>query len=195
MNEKIRKVKCRGELNLVGYKIPCYNLEDGTRILSGRQMQNSLKMTDEDDKQSSGTRLDRYLNQKTLQPYIYKGKKAGHYDPIICYDGEKEIHGQEAGRLVDFCEGILEAKEHIKLSHRQTIIADQSRKLLGAFAKVGIYALIDEVTGYQYEREQDELQKQLNNIFKLYVLDKPQKWEKIFPWTFYNKILVLNISN
>jgi hypothetical protein len=40
-------------------------------------------MTDEDDKQKLGSRVDHYLNQKSLCPYLYKGKKLGHYDPKI----------------------------------------------------------------------------------------------------------------
>ena len=70
--------------------IPCYVLEDGTRILSGNAMQNALKLQDESDNKS-GTRLARYLNQKSLEPFIYKGKEIGHFDPIICYRGEQKI--------------------------------------------------------------------------------------------------------
>jgi hypothetical protein len=174
MNQEKRIVKYKSE-KLAGFDLPCYVLEDGTRVLSGRGMQDALKMTDEVGKEAPGNRVDRYLGQKSLQPFIYKGKKVDHYDPIICYDGEQKIHGYEAGRLVDFCNGMLEAKEHIELSERQKIIANQSRILLGAVSKVGIYALIDEATGYQYERERDELQNQLRKILGLYVSDKPSK--------------------
>lgn len=38
-----KNVKYRGELNLGGMVIPCYVLEDGTRVLSGRGMILSLK--------------------------------------------------------------------------------------------------------------------------------------------------------
>lgn len=38
--------------------------------------------------------------------------------------------------------------------------------IIRSVAKVGIVALVDEVTGYQYEREKDELQK----ILKAYIL-------------------------
>ena len=61
-----------------------YVLEDGTRVLSGRGMQDALNMVEdfEDSKQKSGARLSRYLDQKTLQPYIYKGKDVGHYKAV-----------------------------------------------------------------------------------------------------------------
>jgi|SRR5437764_178463 len=174
MNEVIRKVKYKSE-KLAGFKLPCYVLEDGTRVLSTAGMQDALKMTDEDDQQKSGTRLGRYLGQKSLQPFIYGEKEPGHYDPIVCYDGEKKINGFEATKLVDFCDAMLEARNHIELSPRQAIIAEQCEILVRSFAKVGIIALIDEATGYQYERERDELQNQLQKILGLYVSDKPSK--------------------
>lgn len=102
--------------------------------------------------------VDRFLGQKSLQPFLYKEKKVDHYDPIICYDGNQKINGYEATRLADFCDGMLEARKNIDLSSRQTIIADQCEVLLRSFAKVGIIALVDEATGYQYERERIELQ-------------------------------------
>ena len=168
------KVKYKSE-KLAGFKLPCYVLEDGTRILSTRGMQEALKMVDENSKHSPGGRLVENLSQKSLHPFISKEKRLVGFEPIICYDGNKEIHGYEATVLVDICNVYIEARKHLKLSSRQKIIADQCGIILGAFAKVGIYALIDEATGYQYERERDELQKQLQKILGLYVSDKPLK--------------------
>ena len=57
------KVMYEGILDLANCKIPCYVLEDGTRVLSGRQMQTALKLTDDmQSSQSTGSRLQRYLN-------------------------------------------------------------------------------------------------------------------------------------
>jgi hypothetical protein len=168
MNMKKKSVKYEGELNLSGFKIPCYVLEDGTRVLSGRGMQETLKMVDEDDKRASGKRLGRYLDQKSLEPFIYKEKKVGHFDPIVCYKGEQKINGYAATVLVDICDAFLEARKNIDLSPRQAIIADQCEVLVRSFAKVGIIALIDEATGYQYEREKFELQK----ILKAFISEK-----------------------
>jgi hypothetical protein len=159
INKKERKVKYRGKLVLVGFELPCYVLVDGTRILSSRGMQDALKMADENGEQERGPRLRRYLEQKSLEPFIYQGgKDPAHFNPIVCYDGGTEIRGYEATRLADFCDGMLEARKNIHLSPRQKIIADQCEILLRSFAKVGIIALVDEATGYQYEREKAELQ-------------------------------------
>jgi hypothetical protein len=63
------KITHEGEIKLGDFSIPCYVLEDGRRVLSSRGMQSALKMVDEtqENKKTSGTRLDRYLNQKNAR--------------------------------------------------------------------------------------------------------------------------------
>ena len=90
------QIKYEGEIPLGNINLPCYVLADGTRVLSGNAMQVALNMVDEDEVNKSGSRLARYIGQKTLEPFIYKGKEVGHYDPIICYKGETKINGYEA---------------------------------------------------------------------------------------------------
>lgn len=182
-----RKILHEGILDLAGIQIPCYILDDGTRVLSGSAMQNALKLQEETDNRS-GTRLARYLGQKSLEPFIYKGKEHGHYNPIICYKGEQKINGYEATILADICEAFLEARNNISLSQRQKIIADQCEILIRGFARVGITALVDEATGYQYERERDALQI----VLKAYISEELLKWQKTFPDTFYQEIFRLN---
>jgi hypothetical protein len=59
--------------------------------------------------------------------------------------------------------------------------------LVRAFAKVGIVALVDEATGYQYDREKDALQK----ILEQYISPELLPWEKRFPDEFYREIFKL----
>jgi hypothetical protein len=181
------KITHEGEIKLGDFSISCYVLEDGRRVLSGRGMQSALNMVDEDDKPSSGTRLGRYLNQKTLEPFIYKDKTPGHFDPIICYKGGTKMDGYEAAVLIDICDAFLEARKNIALFPRQEIIAAQCEILVRAFAKVGLIALIDEATGYQYERERDELQK----LVDAYVAEELRPWSKTFPDSYYKEIFRL----
>lgn len=184
-----REVLYEGKIDLIGISIPCYVLNDGTRVLSGRGMQEVLNIVDkEEGKQTSGTRLTRYLTQKSLEPFLYKGRETNHFDPIICYAANKKINGYEATLLADFCDALLEARKHIELSPRQAIIAEQCEAIMRAFAKVGITALVDEATGYQYEREKDELQK----ILKKYISEELLPWQKRFPDIFYKELFRLN---
>lgn len=175
-----------GEITLGNIAIPCYVLEDGTRVLSGRGMQEALKMVEdtEEGKQKAGTRLQRHLGQKSLEPFIFSDKELDHYYPIECYKGTQKINGYEATILADICDAFLEARKTIKLSSRQQIIADQCEILIRGFARVGIVALIDEATGYQYDRERFELQKILN----AYISDEILKWQLTFTDDFYKEI-------
>lgn len=198
-NTKKRKVIRDGELDLAGFKLPCFVLEDGTRVLSGRGMQDALKIVGEVEKgkEKPGGRLKEFLAQKLFEPFIYKGKepvdeRSSNFNPIICYIGGTKIHGYEATLLVDICNIFLKARKEAKekgksLTTRQKIVFDQSEVLLGAFAKVGIIALIDEATGYQYERERFELQK----ILKAYISKEILKWQETFQLSFYKEIFRL----
>lgn len=181
-----KQITHEGEIKLGNFAIPCYVLGDGTRVLSGRGMQEALKMVDEaeDGKQTSGTRLQRYFNQKTLETFIYKDKEQDHYNPLECYKGTQKINGYEATILADICDAFLEARKNISLSPRQKIIADQCEILIRGFARIGIVALIDEATGYQYDRERFELQKILN----AYISDEVLKWQLTFTDDFYKQI-------
>lgn len=185
-----RKITHEGEINLGSFIIPCYVLEDGTRVLSGMGMQNALKMVDDSDEpsQSGGTRLSRHLGQQSLQRFLYMDKDSDHYAPITCYKGNQKINGYEASILIDICDAFLQARKELgDLGTRQAIIADQCEILVRSFAKLGLIALIDEATGYQYERERDELQK----IIDAYVSEELRAWQKTFPDVYYKEIFRL----
>lgn len=89
--------------------------------------------------------------------------------------------------LFDLCDGFLEARKNIELNSRQKKIADQCEILLRSFAKVGIIALIDEATGYQYAREKTALQI----VLKAFISDEILKWQHTFQLLFYKEIFKL----
>lgn len=177
----INKIECKGELKLGDFSIPCYVLENGTRVIPGRGIQQSLKIV---ENKNSGTKIGLILNNLTLKPFIFRNLDPAHFEPLECYDGVLKINGYEATVLVDICDGMLEARKHIELTDRQKIIADQCEVLVRSFAKVGIISLVDEATGYQYDRERFELQKILN----AYISDEILKWQLTFTDDFYKNI-------
>lgn len=176
------QIKYEGELKLGGVSVPCYVLEDGTRVLSGRKMQEILRIVDGN---TSGTKLPQFLANSAIKPFIFNEKDAAHFEPIICYKGKQQINGYEATVLPDICEAILKARRSgVKLTERQMIVATQCEILLSAFAKVGIIALVDEATGYQYDRERFELHK----ILAAYISDEILKWQLTFTDDFYKEV-------
>lgn len=176
------QIKYEGTLNLGENKLPCYVLEDGTRVLSGRKMQEILKVVDGN---ISGTKLPQFLSNSILKPFIFSNKDAAHFDPIICFKGKQRINGYEATVLTDICGAILRARRSgVKMTERQQIVANQCEILLSSFAKIGIIALIDEATGYQNEREHFELQK----ILSAYISEEILKWQLTFTDDFYREV-------
>ena len=176
------QIKYEGTLNLGENKLPCYVLEDGTRVLSGRKMQEILKVVDGN---ISGTKLPQFLSNSILKPFIFSNKDAAHFDPIICFKGKQRINGYEATVLTDICEAILRARRSgVKMTERQQIVANQCEILLSSFAKIGIIALIDEATGYQNEREHFELRK----ILSAYISEEILKWQLTFTDDFYREV-------
>jgi hypothetical protein len=101
MEEKKLIAKYRGILDLAGFKLPCFVLEDGTRLLSSNSIQVVLKMVKEGEQKKRGTNLGKFLSQKSLKPFVDKEKGIRHFEPIVFYDGGVKINGFKATTLVD----------------------------------------------------------------------------------------------
>lgn len=177
------KITHEGLLKLAGIEIPCYVTENETRVLSGRGMQEALKLVDDTySGQTAGSRLGRLFGYKALQPLILEAKEAGRFEPIkMTYRGQV-IHGYRAEALTDLCVLLVEAQgKGLLKTQRQKSIGSRAAQLLGAFAKVGLNALIDEATGYQYTRARNALEV----ILTKFVQTDLRKWVKTFPDEFY----------
>ncbi|HUB67083.1 MAG TPA: P63C domain-containing protein [Candidatus Methylacidiphilales bacterium] len=191
-NKELPEILCEGVLNLGVVSIPCFVTHDGQRLISGRGMQEALRLVDPEVPESGqkpGSRMTRLLNNKKLKPLIFKDKTQDHFLPINARWKGRKINGHNAEMLADICEGMLEARSALgdSLSIRQRIIADQCEILLRAFAKVGITALVDEATGYQKLRPADGLRA----IFDQILRKDLASWFKRFPDEYYENIYKL----
>lgn len=181
---KILQSTHKGELHIGDITIPCYVLEDGRRVLSGRGMQGALNLG-----QTRGQKLNRLANNPNIKPLINNDLVLGISNPIEFKSTTNTLaFGYEADALVELCDALMQARKMNVLPDRYVEAADQAEILIRSFAKVGIIALIDEATGYQYDREKDELQK----ILKKYISEELLPWQKRFPDEFYREIFRLN---
>jgi hypothetical protein len=64
------------------------------------------------------------------------------------------------------------------------MVASQSERIVRSFAKIGIIALVDEVTGYQEVREKDALK----HFLEKFLLEEKTKWVRTFPDDFFDSI-------
>lgn len=176
-----------GVLKLAGFEVPCYVTENEIRVLSGRGMQDALKLVDDtvSSTDKAGSRLGRLFGYKSLQPLIEQAKSTGRFDPIkLNYKG-KVLHGYQADALSEICKMMLEARaEGLLKTKRQLEIAKRCEVLLRAFAKVGLTALVDEATGYQYTRARNAMEA----VFEAFIQKELRKWVKTFPDEFYYHI-------
>jgi hypothetical protein len=82
------------------------------------------------------------------------------------------------------CRIYLDARRAKKLTSQQKHIAEACEILLSALASVGIDALVDEATGFQYDRPREALQK----LLEQYVSRELARWERTFEPDFYRHL-------
>lgn len=102
-------------------------------------------------------------------PIEYRPKKGG-----------RTAYGYDHSVFPDICKAIVAADDQGKLKSRPKPIADAARAMIKALIGVAMISLIDEATGYQAERDSDELQR----ILKAYVVPEMRPWLRRFPQEF-----------
>ncbi len=184
----------QGDLNINGFDITAYNLPNGERVLSRIGFLKALGRT---GKAKGGRAYDEefqtpiFLSASNIKPLIDE-ELLENSKPVFFIDlnGNKSI-GYKAEILPQVAFLFSDALGKGILKPNQIHIGEQSRILVKAFLKTSIIALVDEATGYQYERESDALQI----ILEAYIGKELLKWQKMFPDTFYFEIFRLNKWN
>lgn len=178
-----------GNLKIGDSTIKAAVLGDGTRVLTRATFLKSIGRT---GKAKGGRgyddefRVPVFLTAKNLKPYISKDLLKNSTPIIFKLKGKKSI-GYKAELLPQVCGVFIDADEAGDLQPNQKHIADKCKILLRGFATVGIIALVDEVTGYQYNRSR----KALEEILEKFISKELRKWAKTFPDEFYENMFRL----
>lgn len=177
-----------GEIIIGDTRIPCFVLEDGTRILSELGVTKAMKSRSGASKrrkkveQEEGrAHLPVFMASNNLEPFISNELRAGLINPIKYRIGKRIAQGYPAELLPKICEVWLSARDEKKLRKDQLRKCKQAEILIRALAHVGIIALVDEATNYQEVRDKIALQK----ILDKYLLAEYARWAKRFPDEFY----------
>jgi len=178
-------------------EIPCYVLEDGTRVLSQRGLQTGIGMSLSGPSKAGELRVASFLTaiaKKAPENVILVERCNSLADRInkpiqfLAPGGGRPVHGYEATILADLCDIILEARtENGALHPSQMRVAEQCELLVRGFARVGIIALVDEATGYQRDRAKDALAK----ILEAFVAKELQPYVRTFPAEYYEEMFRL----
>ena len=160
-------------------EIPCYVLEDETRVLVQRGMASGMGMSS-----SSGQRIANFASSKGIKPFISNDLRVVIDNPIKFLSPGGVAHGYPATLLVEICNAVLFARDAGILAKQQEHIAHRCDVLIRSLAKVGVIALVDEATGYERIREENALAKILDRL----IAEELNPWTKVFPFEFYEQI-------
>lgn len=171
----------KGAIALIGAEIPCYVLNNGMRVIGRTAYTESLTGI------KAGGGLEKYLGVESLKPFINMEKVLEGMVAFILPEVQgldRDVKGLPADLAIEIWRGFVSAMEasilspgEVHLTDRQMQMAMRASMLLGACAKIGLDALIDEATGAQYDRASDALRVKL----RAYLEDEMRKWEKTFP--------------
>lgn len=166
-------------------EIPCAVIKSNEqiiRVITGKGMFKSFKRTQHGRVSVDG--LPAVIGGHNIANFI--SKQDMHKLELIYYkDGNRIKSGYNAEAITIICAAYLMAEKEGVLRPQQFTALSQVKIILLTLSRIGITALIDEATGYQYSREFDALQK----LLKLYTVETPLlTLQKKFPRVYYKEL-------
>ncbi|GAJ28148.1 P63C domain-containing protein [Acidomonas methanolica] len=160
-----------GKLDLGGEQIDCYVLDTGERVLALRSAIRAISGTD------SGN-LGNYIGVSTLKSFINSDLVLGELIEFSIPGTQFKGSGLTTANFELILRAYVRALyERADLTDRQREIAIKCAVLSAGLIRSGLDALVDEATGYQYERAEDALQVKL----RAFIAEELRAWEKTFP--------------
>ncbi len=181
------KATHEGILTIGSAEIPCAVLENGKRLLTqsgfmialGRARQAKGRQYYDGD-----VNMPAFLTAKNLKPFIPNNLAVTSSQIEFRMKNGMRAFGYSADLLPLVCGVFLDAKAAGVLTHNQEPIADQALLLIRGLAHVGIIALVDEATGFQYDRPRRDLEEQL----KKFVSESLRRWVSTFPADYFKHL-------
>ncbi|HEY6420766.1 MAG TPA: P63C domain-containing protein [Candidatus Binataceae bacterium] len=204
MNDnKIPRAIRQATLKIGDTELGCAVLEDGTRVLTQKTFLQAIGRSrprgGEAEKATIGglpiflasPSLISFISEdlrRSANPVLFRPLKGGGRQTEAGGKGGRGYGlGFKAPLLPEVCKVFVEARDKGELSQAQMRIAEKCDRLLRGLAGVGIIALIDEATGFQYERDRDALRK----ILEAYINPELLPWTKRFPEDYFKELFRL----
>lgn len=169
--DKLPFAKWRGKIDLGGAELDCYVLNDETRVVSSGSTTKAIANVERGS-------LQDYIGQKALNPFIDKDKVLQETIKFSIPGTQWVAIGITTEHFELICRGYVQALyQGAALTDRQREIAIKCAVLTSGLTRTGLDALVDEATGYQYERAEDALQVKL----RAFISEELRAWEKTFP--------------
>jgi P63C domain len=187
----VPKATHTGELDIQGLIIPCARLDNGERVISDRSLAETLGVRgggayyERKKKADTGAMLPEYISAKYLEPFITDKIRAMVSEQITYTQiNGASARGIKATALPEICDIWVQARQNGALKPEQYQIADKAYILLKVFASIGLFSLIDEATGFQYDRPRRDLEEQL----KKFLSEELRKWVRTFPADYFKHL-------
>lgn len=189
----IPKAPYTGILKIGDMEIPCAVLPDKSRVVSLRGMAEALGRTRSGAQYAElrasddGAGTPAFLSGRWLKPFISTDLAMELSKPRLYRSnkGGKPARGILALLIPEICEVWLRARDAnaLRLPTLRNVAA-RAELLMRGLARVGIVALVDEATGYQADRDRDELSK----ILEAYIAEELRPWIRRFPHEFFKQV-------
>lgn len=181
------KATHEGFLDIGGIEIPCAVLEGGVRLITQSGMMVGLgraRQAKGRDYYDGDVNLPSFITAKNLKPFIPEElSKTSSQIEFRTLRGNIAF-GYAAELLPRVCGVFLDAKGAGALTKGQEHIAERALTLIRGFANVGIIALVDEATGFQYDRPRRDLEEYL----KKFLSESLRKWVRTFPGDYFKHL-------
>lgn len=183
-----------GDVKIAGRMIPSAVLQNGKRLLSQGQFLQAIGRS-RTPKAGSGVMaqgvdgLPFFLQAEALKPFIDNDLRESTTPYFYRSKKGKRTAGFDATLLPKVCEVYLKLRDESlakdgKVPAQYAHIIKACDALMRGLAEVGIIALVDEATGYQYVRDREALQE----ILEKYLRKELAVWVKTFPDEFYKEM-------
>lgn len=190
-----------GELKIGNLILPCYVLSDERRVFTRVGILQALNMSSggQGNTGLGNDRLARFIQGKAISTHIGGELEAAIREPFrfrlpagpTTSLSDRMAVGYEATILVALCQVILKARDAAALQAQQANIARRADILIRGFASVGVVALVDEATGFQYVRAR----RALAEILEDFIAKELAAWVKTFDDDYYKNLFRLRGGN
>lgn len=164
--------KWPGELDLGGEPVACYVLDNGERVIATRSAIKAFAGAD------SGN-LGNYIGVSALKSHLNSDLILGGLIEFSIPGTQFRGNGLTTANFELILRSYVTAlyQNPGDLTDRQREIAIKCAVITAGLVRTGLDALVDEATGYQYERAEDALQVKL----RAFIVEELRAWEKTFP--------------
>jgi hypothetical protein len=182
------KATHEGTLRIGDEEISCAVLEGGQRVLSQAEFLEALGRHRKANVRKEGLEgeepMPPILQGKAIKPFISKEILEKSRPITFRTLSGVRASGYRADLLPSVCEIYLKARDSGNLPKNQEHVAKQAEVLIRGLAAVGIIALVDEATGFQYDRPRRDLEEQLSKFLS----ENLRRWVSTFPSDYFKHL-------